>query len=52
MYLGAIPDSKIPKKESKSNQIGRGARHPRGPIGTLGVPIGTKSRPGPRTFWL
>ena len=49
--LGAIPDSKIQKKKKSPNRtkIGRGAQHPRGPINTLGVPIGT-SRLGPGTF--
>ena len=42
---------KIQKKKKSPNRtkIGRGAQHPRGPINTLGVPIGT-SRPGPGTF--
>ena len=40
-HLGAILDSKIPKKGPNRTKIGREAQHPRGPINTLRVPIGT-----------
>ena len=45
------------KKSPNRTKIGIGARHPRGPIDTLGVPIGTwqvpigtNLRPSPGTF--